>query len=67
MFSMTVFDYVNDLRMNKAARLIAENQLSISAIAIELGFSSHSHFCTAFRKKFGLTPKEFRDVKSVVN
>lgn len=64
MFSMTVFDYLNDLRMNKAARLLSENSLTISEIANELGFSSQSHFCTAFRKRHGLTPKEFREGKA---
>ena len=63
MFSMTVFDYLNDLRMNKAARLLSDTELTISDIATELGFSSQSHFCTAFRKRNGLTPKEFREGK----
>ena len=65
MFSMTVFDYLNDLRMNKAARLLSDTELTISDIATELGFSSQSHFCTAFRKRNGLTPKEFREGKAV--
>ncbi len=60
-FSMTVFDYVNDLRMNKAARLLSDTSDSISNIASLLGFSSQSHFSTAFRKNYGLSPKEFRD------
>ena len=64
-FSMTVFDYLNDLRMNKAARLLTDTELTLSDIATELGFSSQSHFCTAFRKRNGLTPKEFRDGKAV--
>ena len=61
MFSMTVFDYLNDIRMNKAARYLSENTLSITEIATELGFSSQSHFCTAFRKKYGVTPKKYRE------
>lgn len=64
MFSMTAFDYLNDLRMNKAARYLADNTLQINEIANELGFSSQSHFCTAFRKKYGVTPKEYREAKN---
>ena len=60
MFSMTVFDYVNDLRINKAVRLLSENNLTINEISNELGFSSQSHFSNAFRKKIGITPNEFR-------
>ncbi|MBP5367268.1 MAG: helix-turn-helix transcriptional regulator [Bacteroidales bacterium] len=63
MFSITVFDYINDLRMDKAARLLADSGKSINDIAAELGFSSQSHFTTAFRKRYELTPKEYRDGK----
>ena len=63
MFSMTIFDYLNDIRMNKSARFLTENELTINEIAAELGFSSQSHFCTAFRKKYGVTPKEYREGK----
>ena len=63
MFSITVFDYLNDLRMNKAARLLADSNNTINNIATELGFSSQSHFTTAFRKRYELTPKEYRDGK----
>lgn len=61
MFSVTVFDYLNDLRMSKAAYYLAENELSINDIATMLGFSSQSHFSTAFRKWKGVSPKEYRD------
>lgn len=63
MFSITVFDYLNDLRMNKAARLLADSDSAINDIAQDLGFSSQSHFTTSFRKRYGLTPKEFREGK----
>ncbi|MBR6178726.1 MAG: helix-turn-helix transcriptional regulator [Bacteroidales bacterium] len=63
MFSITVFDYLNDLRMNKAARLLADGDSAINDIAQDLGFSSQSHFTTSFRKRYGLTPKEFREGK----
>lgn len=63
MFSMTIFDYLNDLRMNKAARYLFDNNLTISEISSELGFSSQSHFCTSFRKQYGVTPKEYREGK----
>ena len=63
MFSITVFDYLNDLRMNKAARLLADSEQTINDIAEDLGFSSQSHFTTSFRKRYGLTPKEFREGK----
>jgi len=60
MFSMTVFDYLNDFRMNKATHLLSNNKLSVNEIANELGFSSQAHFCNSFRKKYGINPTEYR-------
>ena len=64
LFSVTVFDYLNDLRMGKAAYYLIETQLSINDIAATLGFSSPSHFSTAFRKWKGVSPKEYRDINN---
>ena len=61
MFSMTVFDYLNDYRMNKAVRLLADESLTIGEVGEMLGFSSQSHFTTAFRKNYGIAPKEYRE------
>jgi AraC-like DNA-binding protein len=33
---------------------------NLTALAFELGFSSHSHFADAFRREFGRTPSEVR-------
>jgi AraC-like DNA-binding protein len=32
----------------------------LSTLALEVGFSSHSHFSAAFRRAFGCTPSQFR-------
>jgi AraC-like DNA-binding protein len=33
---------------------------SITDLALDLGFSSHSHFTSVFRKAFGMTPSQYR-------
>ena len=47
---------------SRLARALVELPLAddLTALALDLGFSSHSHFASAFRKAFGSTPSEFR-------
>jgi AraC-like DNA-binding protein len=47
-------------RVARSQELLAEETLSVAAIGCQLGFSSHSHFCTAFRRRTGLSPTAWR-------
>ncbi|MCG6190275.1 AraC family transcriptional regulator [Maribellus maritimus] len=61
MFDNTVFGYLFEFRMNKASNLLIHNKnLNISEIAEQIGYEHHTHFCTAFKRKFGVTPLEYR-------
>jgi AraC-like DNA-binding protein len=53
--------YVMDRRLHKARDLVINRpELPIEQIRLRLGFSSSSHFSSAFRGETGLTPTEFR-------
>ena len=52
--------YLLERRIAKASRILAETELPISEVALATGFSSQSHFATAFKKKVGLSPKAYR-------
>ena len=52
--------YLLACRIAKASRILAETELPISEVALATGFSSQSHFATAFKKKVGLSPKAYR-------
>jgi AraC family transcriptional regulator len=53
--------YLTERRLRRArALLINLPELSVEHIALQLGFSSSSHFSTAFRRHTGLTPTQFR-------
>ncbi|HEY9691160.1 MAG TPA: AraC family transcriptional regulator [Oculatellaceae cyanobacterium] len=56
-FGTTVFGYLYNYRMEKARSLLLENQHSIMAIAQTVGYTNLSAFSTAFRKKYGLSPR----------
>jgi AraC family transcriptional regulator len=55
-----VWRYVQRLRLQDAALALAEGVEDLSALALDVGFSSHSHFAQAFRAQFGRTPSQFR-------
>jgi len=52
--------YLLELRLKKAASMLASRSLSLIDIALACGFSSHAHFSTAFRSRYGLSPSAYR-------
>lgn len=56
---MPLYRYQLRLRLARALDLIGKAQ-DLTALGLELGFSSHSHFTAAFRQAYGRTPAEFR-------
>jgi AraC-like DNA-binding protein len=55
----TLHDYRNQLRLRVAMPLLPDFRNSISLLALDHGFASHSHFSEAFRRQFGLTPSAY--------
>ena len=52
----TLHVHRNQLRLRASLERIAEGEPDIARLAVDLGFSSHSHFTLSFRRAFGLTP-----------
>lgn len=59
--------YLASLRLERARRLLAETDLSISEIGARVGYTSQSHFTKVFRAATGLTPKSFREAATKLN
>ncbi len=57
---VTPLQYLQRLRIDHASRLLAENDKSITEIAIETGFNDSNYFTRTFRKLTGITPSEYR-------
>ena len=53
-------DYVTQMRIERAKRLLAETDRSITDIAMELGYSTSAYFTAVFHRETGTTPSEFR-------
>ncbi len=64
LFNKTIYGYLFDYRMNIAERLLKETSKSIADIADCTGYEHQSHFTTAFKKKFGITPFEYRKYRT---
>lgn len=57
---VTVYDYLREERMKEAKILLQKTQLSVQDISFQVGFINSTNFATAFKKRFGFTPREFR-------
>jgi AraC family transcriptional regulator len=53
------------LRLRAALERLASSAVDLSALALELGFSSHSHFTERFRNEFGVAPSQVREARHV--
>ncbi|MEY2923683.1 MAG: hypothetical protein RLZZ337_223 [Bacteroidota bacterium] len=58
-YGKPVHSYLKDYKMVKAKELIQTREQQVNEIADLLGYSNVSHFIDAFKKKYGLTPKQF--------
>ena len=52
-------DFIRNIRMQQAAKLLKEKRLSISDVAYAVGYNNLSHFSNTFKDLFGQTPKEY--------
>jgi AraC-like DNA-binding protein len=59
-FGTTAFGYLHQCRMDQARHLLETTQLSLDAIALDVGYASLSSFHRAFKKRFGVNPRTCR-------
>jgi AraC family transcriptional regulator len=56
---LALHEYRTELRLRHALGPLEEARPDLTQIALDVGFSSHSHFTETFRREFGLTPSAF--------
>lgn len=56
---MSPMDFVKNVRMNVACKLLQSGTFPVADIAEKVGFSSASYFSTAFKNTFGLSPSDY--------
>jgi transcriptional regulator GlxA family with amidase domain len=57
----TFIDFLNELRLGYATRLLIESNKTVTEICYECGFNNISNFNRIFKKSQGYTPSEFRE------
>ncbi|WP_017655446.1 helix-turn-helix transcriptional regulator [Fortiea contorta] len=58
-FGTTAFHYLHHYRLEKAHQLLQTGEMNVTEVARIVGFASRSYFASAFRKKFGINPKQY--------
>jgi signal transduction histidine kinase/AraC-like DNA-binding protein len=56
---MSVGDFIKQIRLQKAAQLLEQKQLNVNEVAYTVGFSDSKYFSKEFKKRFGVTPREY--------
>lgn len=60
-YHTTPMNYLNDLRISKTCEALRHSSEKITQIALDNGFSDSNYFSRIFRKKMGITPKEYKN------
>ena len=63
--NLTPIEFINIVRLKKAAELLAEGDYKIYEVADMVGFSSQSNFARNFHKQFDLTPTDYMQSKQM--
>ena len=56
-------EFIRNLRLEQAARLIEEDKINFTQVAYSVGFNNQTHFSTIFKKHFGMSPSEYAETK----
>ena len=54
-------EFIRNIRLEQAARLLREQKVNVTQVAYTVGFSNLAHFSTIFRKHFGIAPSEYAE------
>jgi two-component system response regulator YesN len=56
----TLNEYVSDVKFSYAQAMLLNGETSVASVAEQLNYGSTTNFITAFKKKYGLTPAQWR-------
>jgi transcriptional regulator GlxA family with amidase domain len=59
-YGVPPYEYLKELRLNKALLLLKNSEHSISEISEKVGYSHTGHFAKIFKSTYGITPSKYR-------
>lgn len=54
-------EFINEIRLKRAAQLLEQNKLTVAEVSYKVGFNNPKYFSKCFQKKYGETPSQFAD------
>jgi AraC-like DNA-binding protein len=63
-YGMPFSRYLADYRVERAVRLLTQESLSLQDIALKTGFRSTSYFCSVFKGRMGISPRQYQNRRS---
>ena len=67
MTGLPVSEFIRNIRLEQAVRLLEEQKINVTQVAYTVGFSNLAHFSTVFKKQFGVSPTEYVEQKIAKN
>ncbi|HUR30816.1 MAG TPA: AraC family transcriptional regulator [Saprospiraceae bacterium] len=58
-YGKTIHQYHTDHKLESAMQMLNQGELLVKEVAFKIGYQNPSHFISAFKKKFGYTPKQY--------
>lgn len=59
-YGITILNYIDQLKLKDAKKMLKKKKLSVTEISERLGFTSVHYFCRYFKKHTGMSPKEYQ-------
>ena len=59
--NFTPNEFIQEIRMKRAAQLLEQNKINVSQVCYKVGFKNPKYFSKCFQKKYGITPKKYMD------
>lgn len=59
-YGCAIYEYIQQVRMEKAGELLKNDKLSLQTVSDALGYSNANYFSKAFRRHYGMSPSEYR-------
>jgi AraC-like DNA-binding protein len=59
------YQFVIELRLDRARELLVDGELPVAVVSKEVGYASASHFIGEFRRRFGMTPRQYCDAQTL--
>lgn len=63
LYGISIHQYIIDQRLAHAAQLLLDGDMNVSEIAAIVGYGKPSNFAAAFKKRYGVVPKNYREIR----